>query len=103
MRAIDADVFKNRLEWMAYDDWNQGISVSFSDACNKIIEMIEEEPTIEMIEEESTIELPKQPQEKLSFSERRKIVHSYYDWCFNNNALDCAQTFLSYLCIKGYI
>ena len=46
MRAIDADALKNRLECIAYDDWNQGILAHISDVCYKIIELIEEEPTI---------------------------------------------------------
>jgi hypothetical protein len=47
MRPIDADALKERLQNIAYDDWNQGITMSFADACNKVIEIVEEQPTIE--------------------------------------------------------
>ena len=95
MRAIDADAFKNRLQCIAYDDWDNNILVCFSDACSKIIEMIEEEPTIDP---------PTQPDKKpLTFSERQKIVREYQDWCLFNNAADCAESFFAYLIIKGFI
>lgn len=44
-----------------------------------------------------------QPKKKLTFSERQKIVYAYHDWCLLNNAFDCAETFLAYLCVKGFI
>ena len=47
MRAIDGDALRERLQNLAYDDWNQGITISFADACGEIIEVIEEQPTIE--------------------------------------------------------
>lgn len=95
MRAIDADALKNRLQCIVYDKWNNNILVCFSDACEKIIEMIEEEPTIDP---------PAQHEKKtLAFSERQKIVREYQDWCLFNNAADCAESFLAYLCIKGFI
>lgn len=47
MRAIDADTLRERLQNLACDDWNQGITTSFADACNEIIEIVEEQPTIE--------------------------------------------------------
>lgn len=47
MRAIDADTLRERLQNLAYDDWNQGITTSFADACHEIIDIIEEQPTIE--------------------------------------------------------
>ena len=46
-RLIDADALRERLQNLAYDDWNQGITTSFSDACYEIIDIIEEQPTIE--------------------------------------------------------
>ena len=47
MRPIDADKLRERLQNLAYDDWNQGITTSFADACHEIIDIIEEQPTIE--------------------------------------------------------
>lgn len=49
-RYIDADTLRERLQSLAYDDWNQGISISFSDACNEIIDIIEEQPTADVRE-----------------------------------------------------
>lgn len=46
-RPIDADALRERLQNIAYDDWNQGITTSFVDACNEIIKIVEEQPTIE--------------------------------------------------------
>lgn len=45
-RPIDADALRERLQNLAYDDWNQGITTSFADACHEIIEIVEEQPTI---------------------------------------------------------
>lgn len=44
-----------------------------------------------------------QPKKELTFTERQKIVREYQDWCLFNNAADCAESFLAYLCIKGFI
>ena len=46
MRLIDGDTLRERLLNLAYDDWNQGIATSFADACNEIINIVEEQPTI---------------------------------------------------------
>lgn len=46
-RPIDADALREQLQNLAYDDWNQGIIKSFADACNEIIEIVEEQPTID--------------------------------------------------------
>ena len=46
MRLIDGDTLRERLQNLAYDDWNQGIATSFADACNEIINIVEEQPTI---------------------------------------------------------
>lgn len=43
------------------------------------------------------------PKKKLTFSERKKVVREYQEWCYINNALDCTETFLTYLCIRGFI
>ena len=47
MRAIDADALRERLQSLAYDDWNQGVTISFADACHEIIDVVEDQPTIE--------------------------------------------------------
>lgn len=49
MRPIDADIFRERLQDLAYDDWNQGIIKSFADVCNEIIEIVEEQPTVNAV------------------------------------------------------
>lgn len=43
------------------------------------------------------------PKKKLTFTERKKVVREYQEWCYINNALDCTETFLTYLCIRGFI
>ena len=49
MRPIDADILRERLQDLAYDDWNQGIIKSFADACNEIIEIVEEQPAVNAV------------------------------------------------------
>ena len=49
MRPIDADILRERLQDLAYDDWNQGIIKSFADTCNEIIEIVEEQPTVNAV------------------------------------------------------
>lgn len=49
MRPIDADILRERLQDLAYDDWNQGIIKSFADVCNEIIEIVEEQPTVNAV------------------------------------------------------
>lgn len=49
MRPIDADILRERLQDLAYDDWNQGIIKTFADACNEIIEIVEEQPTVNAV------------------------------------------------------
>jgi len=44
-RLIDADALRELLQNIAYHDWNQGITTSFADACNEIIEIVEEQPS----------------------------------------------------------
>lgn len=46
---------------------------------------------------------PAQPKKKLLFSDRQEIVNEYKKWCLINNVDGCAESFLAYLCIKGYI
>lgn len=47
MRAIDGDALKDRLQSLAYDDWNQGVTTSWADAYRECADMVEEQPTIE--------------------------------------------------------
>lgn len=49
MRPIDADILRERLQDLAYDDWNQGIIKSFADVCNEIIEIVEEQPPVNAV------------------------------------------------------
>ena len=44
-----------------------------------------------------------QPKKKLLFSERLQIVELYREWILRNGAEDCAESFLAYLIIRGYI
>lgn len=46
MRPIDGDALKERLQSLAYDDWNQGVSTSWADAYREIAGMVEEMPEI---------------------------------------------------------
>lgn len=47
MRLIDGDALKDRLQSLAYDDWNQGVSTSWSDAYRECADMVEDMPTID--------------------------------------------------------
>ncbi len=47
MRMIDADVLRDNLQALAYDDWNQGVTTSWADAYSEFADMVEEMPTIE--------------------------------------------------------
>lgn len=42
-RLIDADSLADRLDALAYDDWNQGTSVSWADAFKVFAEMVRDE------------------------------------------------------------
>lgn len=55
-RLIDADALRERLQDLADDDWNQGILKSFADACNEIIEIVEEQPTVKVVSSQLTNE-----------------------------------------------
>lgn len=46
-RLIDADALKDRLQSLAYDDWNQGVCTSWADAYRECADMVDEQPTIE--------------------------------------------------------
>lgn len=47
MRAIDGDALKDRLQSLAYDDWNQGVTTSWADAYHECVDIVDEQPTIE--------------------------------------------------------
>lgn len=51
MRPIDADALKDRLQALAYDDWNQGANTSWAEAFSEVAEMVEEQPTIDAVQE----------------------------------------------------
>ena len=51
MRPIDADALKDRLQALAYDDWNQGVSTSWAEAFSEVADMVEEQPTIDAVQE----------------------------------------------------
>lgn len=53
---------------------------------------------------EKVIKLPSaQPKKKLLFSDRLQIIELYKEWILRNGAKDCAESFLAYLIIEGYI
>lgn len=86
MRAIDADLLglTNFEILMCNGDYKEALKI--------LIDKIEHAPTIEL-----------QPKKKLTFTERQKITQEYHEWCLINNALDCAESFLAFMCIKGYV
>lgn len=47
MRAIDGDALKDRLQNLAYDDWNQGVSTTWANAYSECADIVEQMPTIE--------------------------------------------------------
>lgn len=47
MRLIDGDALRDKLQSLAYDDWNQGIITFWAEACNEIADMVADMPTIE--------------------------------------------------------
>lgn len=47
MRLIDGDTLRDRLQNLAYDDWNQGVSTSWANAYSECADMVEEMPTVE--------------------------------------------------------
>lgn len=46
-RLIDADALADRLDALAYDDWNQGVSVSWADAFKVSAEMVRDEREVD--------------------------------------------------------
>lgn len=47
MRLTDADALADRLDALAYDDWNQGASVSWADAFKVFAEMVRDEIAVD--------------------------------------------------------
>ena len=47
MRLIDADALHDRLQNIAYDDWNQGVGTTWAKAFDECADIVEDAPTIE--------------------------------------------------------
>ena len=47
MRLIDADALRDRLQSLAYDDWNQGVCTTWANAYSECADMVEDAQTIE--------------------------------------------------------
>lgn len=47
MRLIDADALADRLDAIAYDDWNQGVRISWADALKDIAEIVRGEIAVD--------------------------------------------------------
>ena len=47
MRLIDADAFRDRLQNLAYNDWNQGVTTSWADAYNECADMVDDMPSVQ--------------------------------------------------------
>lgn len=50
MRLIDADSLKDRLQILAYNDWNQGCGTTWAEAYEEIADMVDEFPTVDVPE-----------------------------------------------------
>ena len=66
MRLINADAFADRLEALAYDDWNQRTSTTWADALEDFAEMVRDEREVKAI----PIEWIKQWREDKWFSKK---------------------------------
>lgn len=51
MRLIDADALKDKLQNLAYDDWNQGANTTWANAYGEVAEMVDQEPTADVPEQ----------------------------------------------------
>ena len=47
MRLIDADALRDRLQNLAYNDWNQGVTTSWADAYNECADMVDDMPSVQ--------------------------------------------------------
>lgn len=47
-RLIDANALADRLNTLAYDDWNQGVRISWADALNDLARIVRDDfPTVD--------------------------------------------------------
>lgn len=49
MRLIDADALYDRLQSLANDDWNQGVSTTWAEAYGEVAEMVEDTQTVDVV------------------------------------------------------
>lgn len=49
MRLIDADALRERLQSLAYDDWNQGVSTTWANAFSEIADMVDDQPSADVV------------------------------------------------------
>ena len=47
MRTIDADALRDKLQNLAYEDWNQGVITSWANAYNECADIVDDMPTVE--------------------------------------------------------
>lgn len=48
MKCVDADALADHLDTLAYDDWNQGIRLTWSDACKDLARIVRDDiPTVD--------------------------------------------------------
>ena len=47
MRLIDAEKLESFLNGLIHDEWNKGVSTSWADAIDEVLELIKSLPTIE--------------------------------------------------------
>ena len=48
-RLIDGDALADRLNNLAYDDWNQGVSTTWANAFAKCADMVDDAPTVDPV------------------------------------------------------
>ena len=49
MRLIDGDALADRLNNLAYDDWNQGVSTTWANAFAECADMVDDMPTVDAV------------------------------------------------------
>ena len=49
MRLIDADTLVEKLQSLAYDDWNQGTGTTWANAYNECADFVDDMPTIDPV------------------------------------------------------
>lgn len=80
MRLIDADALTDRLDALAYDDWNQGVSTTWADAFKAFAEMVRDERTVEPCREAIPIEWIEEWGWKNGMSESMSLRVMIDDW-----------------------